>query len=240
MRRQGDISELLAATSNNIFLLSKSYETARHDEDQLHAARPVIKTILGDLRSVLDYAAMSIYESYSHKSSAKVQFPWGSDEKIFSSAATKYLNGLNVQNPDVYALIRSIQPFVCSDSWLGDLCSAANTTKHRNLGVQQRVNSSSGTISVGGAFMASGGGKITMSNCVIDGVPIGNGEKFVLTDSLSRKEVQDYFGDSIKVYKTYDWVKFELDNFGDAFDMVVKVHSEVCSFLNRLSQYIDL
>lgn len=240
MRRQDDISELLEATANNIFLLRKSYETALHDEEQLHAARPVVKTILGDLRSILDYAAMSIYETYSKKSSNKVQFPWGDNEKYFLGAITKYLNGIDLQRPDIFALVRSIQPFECNDSWLSDLCTAANTTKHRNLGAQQRVNSQGGAISVGSAFMASSGGKIVMTDCIIDGVSVGDGKEFVLTDSLTTKEVQEYFGDSVKVSKSYDWVRFELDDFGDALEIVEKAQLNVRDFLQRLSQLVEI
>ena len=240
MKRYDDILELLKVSDSNLDVVGLAYETARHDEEQLSAARPVIKTILGDLRSVLDYAAMSIFQSYSKKSGSPC-FPYGEDEKAFVKAVNKNLNGLEQQLPEVYALVESIQPYACGDAWLMDLCSITNVTKHRHLGIQRRINSPYGSVSVGNIFRVSGNSKISFRDLVVDGIDVTQGKTLVVSDSMSKREVSEMFGGIASVSKSHDWVRFELEDFsGDVLPSLRKAKEKIEGFLDKLGQLVEL
>lgn len=240
VQRYNDILELLGVCESNLGLVREAYEAARHNEDLLVAARPTVKTILGDLRSVLDYSAMSIFEAYSTKDWSP-HFPYGKDEHSFTGAVKKNLNGLREQMPDVYKLVRSIQPYVCGDSWLADLCIMTNVTKHRNLGVQRRVNSSTGDVRVGNLFRVSGGSKIILRNSTVNGERVGNGKPVIISDSASKKELEAVFGKHAQVTKSYDWVKFEFEEFPcDALEFLGKTLRNTKNFVDELSALVEL
>ncbi|MGE8049674.1 hypothetical protein ACQKPT_15400 [Pseudomonas monteilii] len=240
MRRYDDIAELMEAVDSNLLALRAAYESAKHNEEQLSAARPVIKSILGDLRSILDYCAMSIFESYSRKE-WRPYFPYGKNEIVFLKSIDKNLNGLATQSPDIFQLVLSLQPHICGSSWLTDLCEMTNHTKHRNLGIQKRINSPQGSVTVGNLFKVSGGSQIILDGAMIDGEVINDGAPVTLTDTSSEKEIKNIFGGIAEVSKSYDWVIFEMNDYpGDVLEFLKVSSSNVKDFVGMLNKIIDV
>jgi predicted heme/steroid binding protein len=240
MRRYEDIQELLGVVDRNIMALEGAYEAAKHNEDHLVVARPVIKTVLGDLRGVLDYCAVSIYESYSRKNGFP-HFPYGKDKASFLNSVKKHLNGLAEQSPKVFSLIESIQPHSCGDTWLLDLCTMTNITKHRHLGVQNRLNSTSGSVNIGGRIVISGGSSASLSDIFYGDTEVIGSEPVLIADSMSGREVREILGNVVDISKSYDWVSFEMQGHPyDLLGFLKKSSSNVRAFSDALAEIIEL
>jgi hypothetical protein len=107
-----------------------------------------------NLRSALDYMAHDIYEACCKAPRAptgaadpkNIYFPYGRTEHDFKSGVGSSLPGLEAYAPAVYKLLLSIQPFVCADNWLHDLCLVLNEKKHDRLTAQVRSESETYTV----------------------------------------------------------------------------------------------
>ena len=67
-----------------------------------------------------------------------IYFPYGRTNSDFRAGLGSSLPELDTNNPAVYDLVASIQPFRCNDPWLYDLCSILNQNKHDKLTAQVR------------------------------------------------------------------------------------------------------
>ena len=235
MERYGDISELLAVVDSNLLVLSSAYEGARKNEEQNDVVRPLIKSMLSDLRSVLDYSAQSIWESYTTKSS-RLHFPYGVDEVRFRKSIKDNLNGLEQQRPNAFKEVESIQPHACGDNWLFVLCSMTNTTKHNNLGKQVRENSKAARTRFGMIADIGGGGRLILEDCIIDGVLVGgNGKPFEISNERTVKQMQAEIKIPIEIIREYEWVKFKFDDhLVDALELLTRSRDEIRLYVERL------
>lgn len=196
--------------------------------------RPVVKGVFSDLRSILDYSAVAMYRTYSRKD-GKIHFPYSKDEIGFIGSVKKNLHGLNIQRPDLYDLVRSVQPFVTGRQWLLNLCSLTNETKHNSLGKQKRENSDSARLSVGELFKCEGGGRIILNGTLIDGVPVGVDKPFEVSHRTSKKDLESVLGHAGSIVKEYDWVRFEyIGTSTDLLELVRESRSEIGSFVQKL------
>lgn len=106
----------------------------------------VLKNTLENLRSVLDYVAKDIVlklkkiqkNSYINE---KVHFPYGQRENHFKDNVKRNFPTLRQDEPKIYKLIESIQPFKSKTNWLVDLCELTNEAKHNNLSVTSEQKS---------------------------------------------------------------------------------------------------
>ncbi|MBK3454962.1 MULTISPECIES: hypothetical protein [Pseudomonas] len=233
MERYEDIQELFDTLDRNLVELSASYDSARFNEEQATALRPLVKSIVSDLRSVLDYSAHTIYEAYSTKHFVGY-FPFGEDEAGFVKAVKCNLNGLQVQRPDLYALVESIQPHKAANPWLHTLCKIAALTKHRELGKQRRVNSGSVRTEIG-CFVTSEGGSIILNGVKYNGTVIGGGKPVVISENRSLKEIESDFNMPIKGVREYGKVAFYLDGFDvDALELLSTARQRIGVFVESL------
>ncbi|PHQ24042.1 hypothetical protein CLH62_18170 [Marinobacter guineae] len=100
--------------------------------------RILLKNTLENLRSVLDYLAQDIVIKLKTKPkngnlSEKVYFPYGQRENHFNNSVKRNLPPLKEDEPKIYDLLESIQPFKSKDNWVVDLCSLTNDAKHNSL-----------------------------------------------------------------------------------------------------------
>lgn len=234
----GDIRELLQHIDENIKIVEEGYAKARLDDEQETLSKPLIKGILSDLRSVLDYSAVAVYKTYSRKD-GKIYFPYSDDEQSYASKFKSNLNGLDQQRPEVYALIKSIQPFATGRNWLSVLCSLTNETKHNSLGKQRRNNSDSAHLSVGNLFKAEAGGTFILNGVLVDGVPVGVESPFEISHRTKKKELERVLGHVGKIEKEFDWVKFEyIGTSTDILALLKESRTEVGSFVEKLEGII--
>lgn len=238
MRLYRDVLELLDAVDTNIAMIATAYQNAREDEQQMHAARPLIKSSLEHLRSALEYAAQDIWSHYNSKSH-RLYFPYGKDEALFKANVKRQMPGLNAF-PRIYQLLESLQPFKAGDPWLIQLCTLTNQVKHQSLGEQIRKNSTASSTSIGNYISISGDSSVTIENCSFDGIPVGVGTPLRIASDTPLSVLRSKIHASIPVSRKFDWVKFELDDQGtDALTLISKARTNISNFIEELRSELD-
>ncbi|NGX31127.1 MAG: hypothetical protein K940chlam8_00487 [Chlamydiae bacterium] len=185
MTRYDDIKSLLADVKDRLLEIKNSYDQSLQNKVIPDFLRIDVTIVMGNLRPCLDYMAQDIYETiiapHREKNNLKprkrICFPYGKNEQDFNKSIQKNLPDLKTVRPDIYSLIEAIQPHVCGDTWLCDLCQIVNDNKHNSLSEQQRTSSK--TYSVGlkgrGPTISALAGAITTSQGAtisINGVPV--------------------------------------------------------------------
>lgn len=237
MKRYGDIAQLFGEVEDGIIKLNQAYESARKDDEIYEVLKPAIKSSLENLRSILDYAAHDIWESYTKKKNSPY-FPYGDDDKTFMKSVDKNLPGLAVQRPDILLLIKSVQPFSCGDFWIVDLCKNANANKHRGLTKQERRNSESSTVVIGGAIAMRNCIDSTFDNCFVNGVPVGIGGRAVISNTMNRNQLSNSLG-KVPFHKEFEWVEFVFDgSLVDAKTLLSKSKTRIGEFIEELRRII--
>ncbi len=152
MSRKDDVNTIIAAAKAQYESIRKDYDRALR-EQSLDLRIPV-KNLMENLRSSLDYMAHDIYEACCQARRAaagkpdprNIYFPYGRTESDFKSGVGSSLPDLAINDPDIYDLIASIQPFRCNDTWLYDFCSILNEKKHDKLKAQVRSETETHTV----------------------------------------------------------------------------------------------
>lgn len=152
MNRKKDVDAILAAAVGQFQSVRREYDKALHDQSL--DLRVPVKNLVENLRSALDYMAQDIYETCCRAARTasgkpdpnKVYFPYGRNEADFKSGVGSSLPGIQTQAPEIYKLIRGLQPFQCGDNWLCDLCSIVNENKHKRLQAQERSDTETHTV----------------------------------------------------------------------------------------------
>jgi hypothetical protein len=129
--RNTDIDALLNWARGNAKSLSMQASFGKIDQIDL-------KSMLENLRSVLDYLAHDIVSKLKRLAPLDtypkiIYFPH--DEKLekFEQKVKQYMPILKCDLPLLYELIEEIQPFKAHDNWLVDLCYLTNDVKHSGL-----------------------------------------------------------------------------------------------------------
>lgn len=233
-----EIQELFEHVDERTAVVSAGYEEAKKNDVQETMLRPVVKGVFSDLRSILDYSAVAMYRTYSRKG-GKIYFPYSKDELGYIGSFKKNLNGLNIKRPDLYDLVRSVQPFVTGRQWLLSLCSLTNETKHNSLGKQRRLNSDSARLSVGDLFKCEGGGRIILNGTLVNGIPVGVDKPFEVSHRTSKKDLESVLGHAGAVVKEYDWVRFEyIGTSVDLLELLRESRLEIGSFVRKLEKIL--
>lgn len=123
--KKSSIDEILSAISIQL----KSIE---NDINLEKINRVTIKNTMENLRSVLDYIAIDINNKLSSPKS-KAYFPYSKERELFNNSVQKNLPNLNIELPNIYNLIKEIQPFESGDDWLSVICNLVNFAKHNDL-----------------------------------------------------------------------------------------------------------
>jgi len=120
-----DINALLESSKKQKVELDK--KISKREVDKV-----LLKNLLENYRSVLDYLAIDIGNSIQNKST-KIYFPYGQKENHFKKSIKRNLPNLKLKSIRLYDIIEQRQPFKSRDSWLTQLCELTNEAKHNNL-----------------------------------------------------------------------------------------------------------
>ena len=162
MLREKNVKKLLSYVEKKQFMeLKKSYEQSLEDKHISDDLEILVKNIMENLSSILDYIAHDIYETIitpnrKKDKKKKIYFPRGVDKKNFDSMIQNNLRDLKILSPerdlkilslDIYSLIESLSPHACGDRWLCDFYQILIENKHEDLSPQ--TSTSRKTYSVG-------------------------------------------------------------------------------------------
>lgn len=233
MNHQSNVIELLNEVRDLISGIEQAYVQAKTAESVVVVARPKVKSCLEHLRSALDYIAHDLSETTDQaKPSKQVYFPYGKDAKLYQESLKRNLPGLDSK---YLPALESLQPHVCGDEWLIQLCKANNVNKHIRLENQERQNSPESTTKVGNIARIEGGGSVTIGKLFIDGVHVNPKGPLVLTGTKPVAEIESELSLPIPVAREYKWVKFVLANSGvDVLELLKKSHDRIQQFTDEL------
>lgn len=111
-----------------------------------------VKNVFENIRSVLDYCALDIYENISKGNNTRIYFPYAKNRKSFVENVKGNFGKLKEKNSDVFFLVQSVQDFACQNKWLYAVCKFTNERKHDSLGKQHKEVYGSGYELAGGAI----------------------------------------------------------------------------------------
>ena len=135
-----DVDAFIEHASTDLVKIEKQYTHALSQKEVPRSLLIDIKNFMENLRSALDYIAHDIYEVLIKKEGEKiierVYFPYGKTESSFESNLDSNLPDLKILNPNIYTLIKSVQPHQCQDDWLYNFCCILNEKKHDTLSPQ--------------------------------------------------------------------------------------------------------
>ena len=152
MLREKSVKKLLSNVEKKLMELKKSYEQSLEDKHISDDLEILVKNIMENLSSILDYIAHDIYETIITPNRKKgkdqrIYFPRGKNKKNFDSMKQNFLPNLEILSPDIYSLIESLSPHACGDRWLCDFYQILIENKHEDLSPQ--TSTSRKTYSVG-------------------------------------------------------------------------------------------
>ncbi|MFP7225674.1 hypothetical protein SFC42_21555 [Priestia filamentosa] len=173
-----------------------------------------IKHFLEDIKSSLDYAAFSVYRKYcSQYITAKpenhergVCFPVHFSEKKFTTFMKNIFPNLESNKPEIFELIRELQPFYSSKEWYLTFNSLVNKNKHRYLTPQTREEET-----VIRTFDQHGN---THSMFTHGGITIVNSENIKFDDMDWDQEKQLPIPTLNRGYESTTWISFTFTELG--------------------------
>jgi hypothetical protein len=212
MNRRSDVESILIAATQQHGAVRQDYERALQDKSL--DLRVPVKNLMENLRSALDYMAHDIYESCCQSARVAsgqpdpkaIYFPYGKTEADFKGGVGSYLPGLATHAPDIYKILLSIQPFVCGDTWLYDLCAILNEKKHDRLKAQERLESETYTVESqhGSVTIPVNNPNVTVTS------PPGAVKIFGVPAEFGRDGIRTAPSDALK-HKRTKWVAFTFE-----------------------------
>lgn len=176
LSRKSQIGALLSRAKKQLEEITKEYNTSLTEQKISDLLKVDIKNYCENLRSVLDYLAHEIHDLYcSGSKNTRFYFPILPDIKQFNSRMFQWFPSLNINKPEVYDYLESIQPYHQNYKWLGYFNKINNENKHGSLVEQTKKETTRIT-----AKSNIGGGSVTWDpNSVkfgpgvyINGVPV--------------------------------------------------------------------
>lgn len=240
MSSMKDTGVIIGAAKEQYKSIRKDYDRALK-EHSLDLRIPV-KNLMENLRSALDYMAHDIYDTCCKSARIaagkpgprNIYFPYGRTDPDFRSGMGSHLPDLKNQNPPVYDLVESIQPFRCNDPWLYDLCSILNENKHVKLTAQ--VRSDTETYSVESEY-----GKVSIPvnnpNVRVTSMP-GAAKIFGVPAQFTPEGIKTAPSDRL-THRREKWVAFKFEGSNvNVIGMLDKAVSGISDFAERLYSLI--
>lgn len=192
-----DVDALLDGASGQLTTVRNLYEATLEKKDA-SPLQVLIKNILENQRSALDYMARAIVERYG-KSGGKVYYPMARHPNEFPNLFERNMPGVNALRPDLRNAIKHRQPFRPGYDWLGYLSTLTNENKHKRLTPQTQMQGRKWHTGPGGGVLQVGERLLWLE-----------GGTYVLGDSqldFHGKPVQAY---GIRETRYVDWLFADL------------------------------
>ncbi|MFZ5941801.1 MAG: hypothetical protein ACOYXB_14620 [Bacteroidota bacterium] len=158
-----DIELLLAYTEGQNKELAKSI-----NDECVNVV--LLKNILENLRSVLDYIAIDL-ATLTGDRNRNIFFPYGRRQNHFKISIKRNLPKLQEKRPDLFNEIEKIQPFISKNNWLVELCELTNSAKH--IGLNKTNKQKSVSIEISDIIKVQSATEAIIENNYINGFDTG-------------------------------------------------------------------
>jgi hypothetical protein len=227
VNRIKSITALLDKVKKGFVVLTKDYDNSLNQKEISEELKIDIKNIFENLRSCLDYLAHDIHEACINGNPPKLlYFPIKQSKGEFDSCINKDFINLNINFPDIYFILESVQPY--NDSWLTKFNKLNNNNKHQDLVEQTRIEQKHVTVS-----SKSGGGSVSWG----PGVTFGSGVSVmgVSIDSHTQMPVPN----TIVNTEVITWVDFKFKENGESVIPFIKTSiNKIENIFIQLSKHI--
>ena len=172
MKRYDNIFALIQKAKKDQKELTDQYNVSLEEKRVKEELKVIIKNILENLRSCLDYSAREIVEECIKpaKNPEVLYFPIRKTRVEFDKVRNSDYNNLQAINRKVYDLLESVQPY--NKEWLGAFNKLNNQNKHNDLVEQIRTEDRRVEVKRGNGSVSWNSG-VTFGNGVsVMGVPI--------------------------------------------------------------------
>ena len=145
--RADDIQVLLGRSAATHERIKGEYATSLEKKEITSDLRLDVKHMLETLRSVLEYLAHDIRETYctSADPNARFYFPILPDRAKFEDRMKRWFPALDTTCADLWRYLESVQPYHAGHEWLADFNRVNNENKHDRLVGQERQQKPGGT-----------------------------------------------------------------------------------------------
>jgi hypothetical protein len=231
--REEDVRALLDRSKRDFRKIETEYKSSLSSKSIHPDLRIEIKNFCANLRSVLDYLAHDIRETYcpSAKDGEHFYFPITSDESQFRAVMDKWFPSLEATCPDLWAYLESVQPYKGNGNrWLGQFNRLNNENKHAALVEQTKAETEEVKVTTPGAGQVSWNPDAVRfgPGVFIGGVPV---------DPVTQMPVPH---PSLKVERIR-WVDFQFEGLGvsalsllkQSLDGVETIASRILALLHK-------
>ncbi len=197
--------------------LEVEYNKALDTEEVTDRAINLTHEILLKLRAILDQVMYKYFEQKiasnltdEEKQKARVYFPIvKSDQSLKSTLERGKLSKIDVEEPEIYNFIRSVQPYVSSHNrWLELLSMYAVEGKHIRLTPQKRIQQKRLNIKSGGSSVSIGeGANIKLGT----GAGIFIGGRRIMGGQTINTDSEVIYGDPNLDVSREIWVSFNFE-----------------------------
>ena len=234
-----DAQELVNHAKSALPKLEQDYHSSRH-EKLIKAGLLIIKNIMENLRSSLDFSAHGLFAKYgsTSKGNPKICFPYavlGQTQAAFQAAnhVETRIPGITAARPDIVARLESYQHFYDpTNRWLPVFMDLNNENKHekltpqtRNEAKQLRIQSRDAVIDLepGASTSLRQGAEIQLGAAIIPG-----GQDF------SGDRPATFYGSGTQTVIV--WVSFTFDSNGEVvLPFLMNAVLQVERIVNELS-----
>jgi hypothetical protein len=133
-----DCRAVLDLAQDQLDQIGKIYEESLREKKVTPRLQAIIKNILENQRSALDYVAHAVTEKHG-KPGMKTYWPYSTDRSKFVSFIDSNMPGVRSARPDIADEIAKYQPTEPGYDCLGYLAELNNENKHRKLTPQTRT-----------------------------------------------------------------------------------------------------
>lgn len=193
MSRKNDIEALLARADKTEQTIFVKYNKSLQSKEISADLKIDIKDFFGNLRSVLDYIAHDIVDTYcpSAKPSNRIYFPIRDDQNKFDIEINKSYPELLKNKNSIYIILNDNQPFIIDDNkWLSFFNNLNNENKHDRLVPQTRVETKNVKVTnLGGGSVSWGSGVTFGGGVSVMGVLIDPNTQLPVPNNIVKTEI---------------------------------------------------
>lgn len=135
----GRVDVLLRKIDEGVATVAELYKRDLDAQALSDDLRYVIRNVLQDCQSALDWTATAVVNRYATPSRHSPYFPLGTDPADFRAKLATQLPDLDARAPAVAAAIERHQPYQIGSEVLGDLHKLCRVNKHQDFSPQTRT-----------------------------------------------------------------------------------------------------
>ncbi|HEY5294246.1 MAG TPA: hypothetical protein VIJ70_02060 [Gaiellaceae bacterium] len=167
-----DVEALLDLADEQIAEVESIYEATLREHQVSPRLKALIKNVIENYRSALDFVANAAAERHGKTGSAKVYWPYAKIPAEFTKWFDKTMPGVRRNRPDLADAWERFQPYQPGFEWIAALVELANANKHRELTPQTRTETVRREVNGPGGSVSWGPGVTFGSGVSIMGEPV--------------------------------------------------------------------